>query len=119
VLGENPAAAYRSTAQQALRAWQRPGALDGTVTMTAGPTPARTACGAHFVDALQHVWDLDQALGRPYTLDPALAEAGLEISRQRVTPDRRGPGKPYGPEAPVAADAPLQDRLAAFLGRQP
>jgi len=87
--------------------------------MTAGETPAQVACGAHFVDALQHVWDLAKATGRPYPFEPALGEAGLEISRGRVTPDRRGPGKPYGPEVACAADAPAQDRLAAFLGRQP
>jgi uncharacterized protein (TIGR03086 family) len=118
-VGGDPASSYRATAASALAAWRRPGSLEGTVTMGSGESPAHLACGAHFVDALQHVWDLSKATGRPYPLDPALCEAGFEISRIRVTPDRRGPGKPYGPEVACAADAPLQDRLAAFLGRQP
>jgi len=43
----------------------------------------------------------------------------LELSQRRIGPDRRGPGKPFGPGAPYPPDAPLQDRLAAFRGRQP
>jgi uncharacterized protein (TIGR03086 family) len=118
-VGSDPTGSYRASVASALAAWRRPGALEGTVAMASGETPAHLACGAHFVDALQHVWDLSRATGRPYPFDPALCEAAFEVSRIRVTPDRRGPGKPYGPEVACAADAPIQDRLAAFLGRQP
>ena len=118
-VGGDPAGSYRASAAAVLAAWRRPGALEGVITMAAGETPAHLACGAHFVDALQHTWDLARATGRPYPFDPALCETAFEISRVRVTPDRRGPGKPYGPEVACAADAPIADRLAAFLGRQP
>jgi len=118
-VGSDPTGSYRASVASALAAWRRPGALEGTVAMASGETPAHLACGAHFVDALQHVWDLSRATGRPYPFYPALCEAAFEVSRIRVTPDRRGPGKPYGPEVACAADAPIQDRLAAFLGRQP
>src|SRR5207248_3622229 len=90
-VGSDPARSYRASADTVLAAWRRPGALEGTVTMAAGESPAHLACGANFVDALQHVWDLARATGRPYPLDPALSETGLEISRIRVTPERRGP----------------------------
>ena len=48
-----------------------------------------------------------------------LANAALEMSRPRIGPDRRGPGKPFGQEVACADNAPAQDRLAGFLGRQP
>ncbi len=112
-------AAYNASADTALEAWRAPGAFDRTLQLPAGEVPATTAIGMIFVDQLIHTWDLARALGRGAPLPDDLAAAALENARQRVTPDRRGPGKPYGPEVPCAADAPVQDRLAAFLGRQP
>jgi uncharacterized protein (TIGR03086 family) len=81
--------------------------------------PATAAIGMIFVDQLIHTWDLAKALGRGDALPDDLAMAALANAQQRMTPDRRGPGKPYGPEIQVAADAPIQDRLAGFLGRRP
>ena len=77
------------------------------------------ALGAVFTDQLIHTWDLGKAVGHGGQLPDDLAAAALEGSRVRITPDRRGPGKGYAAEVPVAADAPVQDRLAGFLGRQP
>jgi uncharacterized protein (TIGR03086 family) len=119
LVGSDPAGAYRAAAGKSMAAWRAPGALDRTVKLAAGEMPGHAAVGVQAVDQLQHVWDLCKATGRPYPLDPALATTALEMSRQRIGPDRRGPGKPFGPEVPCAADAPAQDRLAAFLGRQP
>jgi uncharacterized protein (TIGR03086 family) len=111
--------AYLASADAALAAWRAPGALERTLRLPMGEVPATTGIGMIFVDQLIHTWDLAKATGRPYRLDDDLATTALELARQRVTPDRRGPGKPYGPEVPCASDAPPQDRLAAFLGRQP
>jgi uncharacterized protein (TIGR03086 family) len=112
-------AAYAASADNALQAWQAPGVFDKTLQLPAGTMPASTAIGAIFVDQLIHTWDLAKALDRGDALPDDLATAALASARGRMTPDRRGPGKPYGPEIPCAADAPAQDRLAAFLGRQP
>ena len=112
-------AAYKASADNALQAWRAPGAFDKTLTLPAGEVPATTAIGMIFVDQLIHTWDLAKALGRGDPLPDDLATVALENARKRVTPDRRGPGKPYAAEVPCAADAPVQDRLAAFLGRQP
>jgi len=119
LVGSDPAGAYRAAAGKAMAAWRSPGALDRTVRLAAGEMPGQVACGVQFVDQLQHVWDLCKATGRPYPLNPELASTALEMSRQRIGPDRRGPGKPFGAEVPCPANAPAQDRLAAFLGRQP
>jgi uncharacterized protein (TIGR03086 family) len=112
-------AAYNASADNALQAWRAPGAFDKTLTLPAGEVPASTAIGMIFVDQLIHTWDLSKALGRGDPLPDDLASVALENARQRITPDRRGPGKPYAAEVPTTADAPVQDRLAAFLGRKP
>jgi hypothetical protein len=36
-----------------------------------------------------------------------------------LTPEMRAGSGAFGPEVPVAADAPPYERLAGFLGRQP
>jgi len=41
----------------------------------------------------------------------------LAFAEQAIAPGSRAPR--IGPAVPVAADAPLTDRLVAFLGRQP
>jgi uncharacterized protein (TIGR03086 family) len=113
------AAAYAAGAEAALAAWRAPGAMDRTLRLSFGEAPASSAVGIIFNDQLIHTWDLAKALGRPYRMDDDLATTAMELSQARMTPDRRGPGKPFGAEVPCAPDAPLQDRLAAFLGRQP
>ena len=118
LLGDDPAGAYRAAAAASVAAYRKPGVLEREVNLPSGATTGQGACGVQLVDQLQHVWDLSKALGKPYPLGPELATQALEMSRARIGPDRRGPGKPFGAEVPVPADAPIQDRLAGFLGRQ-
>ncbi|MGC0422807.1 TIGR03086 family metal-binding protein [Embleya sp. AB8] len=68
-------------------------------------------------DIFVHAWDLARALGEPTDLDPELAETLLDGMRETLPDAARGPGRAFGPEQPVAADAPAADRLAAFTGR--
>ena len=68
-------------------------------------------------DVLIHTWDLARAGGLDETLDPA------EVARMfdgihDVDAMLRESGH-YGPKVEVAADADVQTRLIAFLGRQP
>jgi uncharacterized protein (TIGR03086 family) len=70
-------------------------------------------------DALVHAWDIATATGQPTDFDPELAAAVLEMSQQRMTPELRGEGKPFGPEEECSEDRSVIDRLAAFLGRRP
>lgn len=69
------------------------------------------------VDVLAHTWDLARAVGADDTLDADLCQAALET----VAPNEaaiRG-SEMFGDAVPVPADAPVQDRLLAFLGRDP
>ncbi len=115
--GDDPAAAYAASARAALAAWRSPGALERTLTLPFGQMPGAQAIGFNIGDQLVHTWDLAKATGRDRTLDPEVAAAVLERARQTLSPEMRGPGRPFGPEMPCPEDAPLSDRLAAFLGR--
>ena len=68
-------------------------------------------------DVFMHTWDLARATGQDVTLDPQVCEemlAGMEPIDELM----RSSGQ-YGPRVPVADDASAQDRLLAFIGRDP
>ena len=70
-------------------------------------------------DVFFHSWDLARASDQddPPVLDAAWCEsilAGMEPLDEML----RSSGQ-YGPRMPVADDAPIQERLMAFLGRDP
>ena len=68
-------------------------------------------------DVLLHTWDLARGLGIDDRLpedEVATARAGLE----GLGDDMRQPGV-FGPEVEPPADADAQDRLLAFVGRDP
>jgi uncharacterized protein (TIGR03086 family) len=81
--------------------------------------PAERGLNIVLADQMIHTWDATKALGRPYTMDPRLAEGTLRGLHHLLTPDRRGPGQAFAAEVSCPADAPVQDRLVAFTGRQP
>lgn len=79
-------------------------------------------------DMVLHGWDLARATGQDETMDPADVQrlwAGNnaippDVMQMLRTPGAFGPGVVvYGPEVPVPADAPLQDRLLGLIGRDP
>jgi uncharacterized protein (TIGR03086 family) len=64
-----------------------------------------------------HTWDLAKATGQPVALDEdtcAALLAGMEPMDEVL----RQSGQ-YGPRVPVPADADVQTRLLAFVGRNP
>ncbi len=68
-------------------------------------------------DVFMHTWDLARATGQDETLDPercAVMLAGMEPMDEML----RASGQ-YGPRFDVSADADLQTRLIAFIGRDP
>jgi len=79
-------------------------------------------------DLVLHGWDLARATGQDEAMDPADVERlwastsaiPPELMEKYRTPDAFGPGvEVFGPEVPVAEDAPLQDRLLGLIGRDP
>lgn len=68
-------------------------------------------------DVFFHTWDLARSNGLDDTLDADLvhdAYAGMSAAEEFLRPTGQ-----FGQQQPVAADAPEQDKLFAFLGRDP
>lgn len=79
-------------------------------------------------DLVLHGWDLARATGQDETIPADDVErlwhqatsVPPEVMERFRTPGAFGPGiEVYGPEVPVPQDAPLQDRLLGYVGRDP
>ncbi|MCW3159287.1 TIGR03086 family metal-binding protein [Micropruina sonneratiae] len=68
-------------------------------------------------DVFMHTWDLARSAGLEVRLDEATC-AGLLAGMEAMGPMLRESGQ-FGVQRPVAADALAQDRLVAFIGRDP
>jgi uncharacterized protein (TIGR03086 family) len=68
-------------------------------------------------DVFMHTWDLARATGQDDTLDADTCAAMLE-GMAGFEDAMRGSGQ-YGRRVEVPDDAPVQDRLIAFIGRNP
>jgi uncharacterized protein (TIGR03086 family) len=123
LLGDGPAAAYRRSVEEAVAAWASPEALEQTLHLPFGHMPAAFAIGIHFVDNLVHRWDLATATGQDHMLNAESAGLALEMCQQNFAAlpagQARGEGKPFGAEVPWDDEAPVHERLVAFLGRHP
>ena len=110
---------YDEQAQELLAAWRE----SDPDRLIAGPggqeIPLRSRANQQITELALHTWDLVKATGQIADLDPAVAESALSWGRQMLQPEHRGPGKAFGVEVPVAHDAPIYDRLAAWFGRDP
>jgi len=116
--GDDPVAAYAEASAAALAAVGAGDALSRTHVTPLGEMPGPLLAGFTILDIAVHGWDLAQATGQPADLDGRLAAHVLAFAGQTLaTPEMRGPR--IGPPWPVADDAPVTQRLAAFLGRQP
>ena len=68
-------------------------------------------------DVFMHRWDLGRATGQDVVLDEATCAAML-AGMEPMDDALRSSGH-FGPKVQVPDDAPVQDRLLAFLGRDP
>ena len=107
LIGDDPVAAYEEIRQETLRAHREPGVLEKT-----GPS-----LGIAFVDQLVHGWDLARATNQDTTMPEDLAGAAFAMIDGQLTPDRRGPA--FKAAVTVPDDAPMQEKLLAYTGRQP
>ncbi|MGW2178340.1 TIGR03086 family metal-binding protein [Streptomyces sp. NPDC001732] len=116
VLGEDPVAAWERAAAGARGAFEAPGALERTVNLSYGDTPADAYCAQMVADAVVHAWDLSRAIGADERL-PALL---VDFTRREVGPyakDLSGSGL-FAPPVGTPADADPQTELLALLGRR-
>ncbi|MHB1582578.1 MAG: TIGR03086 family metal-binding protein [Acidimicrobiales bacterium] len=114
------APAFRRAAADAVLAWAGPGALAGEIVLPFGTFPASVVASIYNLEQVTHAWDLAAATGRLRLLDPELAEAVFPVAVQMLPPEGRdAPELPFDPVVDVPADAPVYDRLAGFMGRDP
>lgn len=117
LLGEDPHGAWQRARDGALATMAEPGALERTVELSRGPTPASEYVWEILVDHTIHGWDLARATEGDTELDPLLVEAvsgWLEPRRAMLA----GTGMFASPVAAGEGASP-QARLLAALGRQP
>src|SRR5215471_10086336 len=119
--GALPGAARPTAYAEACAAALTAAAADDNLTRVhptpLGDMPGPALAGFTTLDILVHGWDLAKATGQPASLDDAVAAHVLAFAEQAITPDTRAPR--IGPALPTAVNAPLTDRLVAFLGRRP
>ncbi|ASR37039.1 TIGR03086 family protein [Prauserella marina] len=83
-----------------------------------GDKPVDEAIDEFYTDDVwMHSWDLAKALGREPDLGEQRCASALAAMRE-VEGMLRDSGQ-FGVAVPVAEDAPAQDRLMAFIGRDP
>jgi uncharacterized protein (TIGR03086 family) len=123
ILGDDPAGAYRRSVEEAVAAWATPDALEQTLHLPFGHMPAAFAIGIHFIDNLVHRWDLATATGQDHLLNAESAGLALQMCQNNFAAlpadQLRGEGRPFGAEVAWDKEAPVHERLVAFLGRHP
>ncbi len=107
LVSDEPRADFARARAETLKTFGEPGVIDKT-----GP-----ALGIAFSDQLLHGWDLARSTGQDATMPDGLPDAAYSIIYGRFTDDQRQ--GVFKPEIPVAPDAPAQDKLLAYTGRDP
>lgn len=115
LLGDDPVAAYDTSAEHAARVFERPGAMDAMCAVSYGPVPGSTYVGHRFIDVLVHGWDVAVATGQDATLPPDLVDACWRIVEPQLTMLARS--GMFGEPRSVPAEADPQTRLLLHLGR--
>jgi len=114
---DDPAAVYDDRRRALMTAVRGDGALDHNWEMPFGSMPGAMMAQIAFMEHLTHAWDVAKATGQDTTLPNDLVIECLEV----VTPMDamlRMPGV-CGPAVSIPDDATPQDKLIAFLGRNP
>jgi uncharacterized protein (TIGR03086 family) len=115
LLGDDPEAAFTSSAQVAVAAASGEGVLTRTTHLSFGDVPGAEYLSQVFADALIHRWDLARAIGADDRLDPELVEVCAGWFAEREDAYRRAGA--IGPRLPVPDGADAQTRLLAAWGR--
>jgi uncharacterized protein (TIGR03086 family) len=116
LIADDPAAAYRRTADRALAAW-RTADLGARIVLPYGTMPAAFSIRTHLLDHLLHGWDLTVSLGAPRDAPAELVGLVADIVDGLPEEVRTSP-QVFGAPAHVPDDASPFDRLAARCGRR-
>jgi uncharacterized protein (TIGR03086 family) len=116
----DPMEAYEASIADLLASFREPGALERVVYNPWERAPGAKHASRIAVSHLAHGWDLAKATGQDATMPSDVAEAAMIAIDGRIPDWARGPsGAGYKPVVPTGPDATSQERLIAYLGRQP
>jgi uncharacterized protein (TIGR03086 family) len=115
-LGDDPVGTWYAAVRASTAAFGAPGALDGTVALSAGTKPTAEYCWEMTTDALIHSWDLARGIGAADDLDPELVE--LVYERTLPVAEHLHETGLFAPPVPVPDGADLQTKLLALFGRR-
>jgi len=113
---DDPVAVFLSSTLELRDAFSDPDFPEGTYPTHAGEQAGEFLIHMRTTEGLIHGWDLAHATGQTAAFPEAVAEQTLATVRVTLA-GRPRDSRGFGPEQPVAEDAPAIDRLAAFLGR--
>jgi uncharacterized protein (TIGR03086 family) len=116
VVGTDASASYKVAADKLHEAVAAPGVTDAIWNMPFGAVPGDAAIGFATLELAQHGWDVATATGQKAEFDAGVTEVAMGAAQAAPADLVRNPGV-FGPESNCPESAPLQDRLAAFLGR--
>ncbi len=115
VLGDDPKAEWERSVQEATAAFAGKGAMERTVHLSYGDTPARHYALELFSDLLIHSWDLARAIGADEELPADL----VEVCYERSKPHEESMKKSglFGAMVTPPPGGDLQTQLLAVYGR--
>jgi uncharacterized protein (TIGR03086 family) len=113
--GDDLVVVWRTVREGADAALRAPGAFDQQVKLPFGEMTAGNGLAFPLSDLLVHTWDVSRAIGADDRLNSEACEKAM-ADLEPIDALLRSPGF-YGPKLEPAADADVQDRLLAFLGR--
>lgn len=111
-------AEFRALADSAVAGWREHG-TDRMIEGMNATLPAEFVLSMMMSEYVVHGWDLAVATDQEPGYPDELLRRVLARGTTMLTPEHRGPGKAFGFEVEVPADAPLIDRVVAWAGRDP
>ncbi|MFD1540493.1 maleylpyruvate isomerase family mycothiol-dependent enzyme [Nonomuraea guangzhouensis] len=111
----DPVLALRDRATGLLHAWSN--ARDAIVSIGGCPLTAAIVCGVGALEVTVHAWDVARSCGHPSPIPASLSADLLPLARLFAT-DADRPAR-FALPLRTAPQAPGQDRLLAYLGRDP
>jgi uncharacterized protein (TIGR03086 family) len=115
-VGANLAEEWDEAAVESADAFSSDGALDRTVNLSRGATPARQYAAEMIFDLVVHGWDLGRAIGYSEPLPADVVEDVYQFAQEFG--DLSGSGA-FDKPVEVPDDASTIDKLIAFTGRDP
>ncbi|MDY7099961.1 MAG: TIGR03086 family metal-binding protein [Actinomycetota bacterium] len=116
-LGDDPVARWDDAAKEASADFGEVGALERTVHLSYGHTPALDYCREMTFDLTVHTWDLARAIGGDEKIDDDLVRAALVFVRPRV--DELAESGLFSPPLAPPDDASALEQLLTLTGRRP